>query len=115
MTFEVSGSTGKNWHNCGASVCKICRAKLVATEEHQCYIQPLAVSTDHPQLVFYDFETFADDNGKHVPFLVCTKSTKGIEKSFYGLDCVKSFLLYFRKPRFTNNLFIGHNMQAYNS
>jgi len=46
---------------------------------------------------FFDFETFVNENNKHIPFLVYAKTLKGEEKVFYGLDCVKHFLLYFRR------------------
>lgn len=69
-------------HRCTAARCKICRAELPPDKnQHLCYIQPLKPheSSDNVSIIFYDFETFPDREGTHVPYLVCTKSLEGEE------------------------------------
>ncbi|XP_035802218.2 uncharacterized protein LOC118470010 [Amphiprion ocellaris] len=62
---------------------------------------------------FYDFETLVNKKGEHIPFLVCAKTLKGTEKVFYGLQCVKHFLLHFRSNRYRRNVFIAHNAREF--
>ncbi|XP_051800711.1 uncharacterized protein LOC127532721 isoform X1 [Acanthochromis polyacanthus] len=117
LCYYVNMHTGKATHSCSTK-CKICGEKLPAGSDvilgnHQCYIQPLSQINDHPDLVFYDFETFVNEKGEHIPFLVCAKTLKGTEKVFYGLQCVKHFLLHFRSNRYRRNVFIAHNARGF--
>lgn len=111
-------------HDSPTRKCGICSQKLIPVSDkegeeervHVCYIQPLPQSTEHAQnQIFYDFETFVDQDGLHLPFLVCTKTLGGPEWWFYGLDCVKKCLLYFRRPMIEGATFIAHNARAFNS
>ncbi|KAB5567811.1 hypothetical protein PHYPO_G00237130, partial [Pangasianodon hypophthalmus] len=106
-----------NGHRCAKPKCRICGETLTRELEtdHRCYSRPLPVSADHPDLIFYDFETFATENGVHVPFLVYAKTLKGEEKWFYGHGCVKHFLMYFRNERYRRNVFIAHNAKGFDS
>ncbi|XP_053090991.1 uncharacterized protein LOC117597613 isoform X1 [Pangasianodon hypophthalmus] len=106
-----------NGHRCAKPKCRICGETLTRELEtdHRCYIRPLPVSADHPDLIFYDFETFATENSVHVPFLVYAKTLKGEEKWFYSHGCVKHFLMYFRNERYRRNVFITHNAKGFDS
>lgn len=62
-----------------------CREIAYKPKKEKNYIQTLA----------FDFETYCDENGKHVPYLVnfCTFDNSK-KKSFYGVDCARQFLNY---------------------
>lgn len=116
LCYYISMSTGKTLHRCRGLNCKVCGEKLESdTGKHYCYIQPLPREKKHPDVVFYDFETFVNERGEHVPFLVVAKSLNGVYEEFYGLDCVKSFLLHFRSKRFANHVFVAHNARRFDS
>lgn len=38
-------------------------------------------------IIFFDFETFNDENNKIEPYLLCSENQEGIKKSFIGNDC----------------------------
>ncbi|CAG5950739.1 unnamed protein product [Menidia menidia] len=59
-----------------------------------------------------DFESFSNQSGVLVPFLVCTKTLKGVVWYAYGLDCVKQFLLHFRSHGYRGYTFIAHNARG---
>ncbi|CAJ1067369.1 uncharacterized protein LOC127534054 [Xyrichtys novacula] len=118
LSHYVNMTTGKASHHCNTTRCRICGETLPfgsETDAHLCYIQPVAGETKELGLVFYDFETFVNENNEHIPFLVYAKTLKGEEKVFYGLDCVKRFLLYFRRNRHRRNVFIAHNARGFDS
>lgn len=81
-------------HRCGAVRCKICGTELPQDKnQHLCYIQLVKPKSLHTaSIIFYDFETFADREVAHVPYLVCTKSLEGEEWCAYGLDCIEKFV-----------------------
>ncbi|KAF0047692.1 hypothetical protein F2P81_001325 [Scophthalmus maximus] len=100
---------------CSKLKCKICGCN-VECETHRCYIQPLKQETEYSEkLVFYDFETYLDGKGVHVPFLVCTKTLYGKIWNAYGEDCAVCFILHFRRPLFRNSVFIAHNSRGFDS
>ena len=106
---------------CEGLKCTICGEKLppsstVTLDGHQCYIQPCTGDDQlDEKLIFYDFESLVGQNDVHVPFLVCAKTLTGAELSAYGLDCVRQFLLHFRRPCYRGDTFIAHNGRGYNS
>jgi len=66
--------------------------------------------------VFFDFETYTDSNGFHIPYLccICYELNNGDirQKSFIGEDCGKQMLLYLKKSitvKKTNIQLIAHN------
>lgn len=66
------------------------------------------------QNVFFDFETYTDENYKHVPYLCCIRwrNEQNIiqKKSFLGIDCGKQMLLYLNKSIKNNFIqLIAHN------
>ena len=119
LFYCIPTSTGFNKHKCPRARCKICGEALpsdskAAVENHLCYIQPLPRDSEHTdKLIFYDFETFVDDRHVHVPFLVCTKTLKGLEWMAYGQDCVTAFLTHFRRPLYRGSTFIAHNSRGF--
>ncbi|XP_007542613.1 uncharacterized protein LOC103131014 isoform X1 [Poecilia formosa] len=118
--YHVPITKQEKGHVCGTK-CAICGEKIVpgsaiAVSDHLCYIQPLAKSDQlDDKIVFYDFESYFDQNGVHVPFLVCAKTLKGDTWFSYGLDCARKFILHYRKPMFKNYVFIAHNARAYDN
>ncbi|CAG5896577.1 unnamed protein product [Menidia menidia] len=118
--YHVPGSREHFIHECSVK-CRVCGEKLprdvdVTLNEHQCFIQPCLTDEGlDDKLVFYDFESFSNQSGVHVPFLVCTKTLKGEVWYSYGLDCVKQFLLHFRRPAYRGYTFIAHNARGYDS
>ncbi|KAL3976503.1 olfactory receptor [Sarotherodon galilaeus] len=104
-------------HRCRAVRCKICGAELPPDKnQHMCYIQPLKhESPDTASIIFYDFETFPDREGTHVPYLVCTKSLEGEEWHAYGVDCVEKFVQRYRRKRYRETTFIAHNAKGFDS
>ncbi|CAI5679595.1 unnamed protein product [Oreochromis niloticus] len=104
-------------HRCTAARCKICRAELPPDkDQHLCYIQPLKHETlDTASIIFYDFETFPDREGTHIPYLVCTKSLEGEEWHAYGVDCVGKFVQRYRRKRYRETTFIAHNAKGFDS
>ena len=67
--------------------------------------------------IFYDFETHTDENGKHIPYLVCYR-IKGICHTQYGTDCGLEMLWHlsntFKHSKSTIRL-IAHNGGKYDS
>lgn len=66
--------------------------------------------------VFFDFETYADSNGFHIPYLccICYELDNGDirQKGFIGEDCGKQMLLYLKASitgKKTNIQLIAHN------
>ncbi|XP_023194843.1 uncharacterized protein LOC111609654 isoform X1 [Xiphophorus maculatus] len=119
--YRVPMNKEKTLHIC-ESKCVICGEKNlppgtdVTLNDHQCYIQTSTIDDKlHDKLVFYDFETFVDQSGVHKPFLVCSKTVKGVEWHAYGLDCAQQFLLHFRRPMFKGHTFIAHNARGFDS
>ncbi|XP_027136084.1 uncharacterized protein LOC113746038 [Larimichthys crocea] len=51
----------------------------------------------------------------HKPFLVCTKTLSGMRWMSYGLNCVRDFLLHFRRPAYLNSVFVAHNAKCFDS
>ena len=107
-------------HKCLTKKCKICGESLgdlsadPDTNTHLCYIQPLKPETEHSdKIIFYDYETFIDQKGVHVPFLVCTKTLKGERWESRGVNCSKEFLLHFRTPKYRKAIFIAHNSKGF--
>ncbi|XP_016518758.1 uncharacterized protein LOC107833594 isoform X1 [Poecilia formosa] len=118
--YHVPITKQEKGHVCGTK-CTICGEKIapgspIAISDHLCYIQPLAKSNQlDDKIVFYDFESYFDQNGVHVLFLVCAKTLKGDSWFSYGLDCARKFILHYRKPMFKNYVFIVHNARAYDN
>ncbi|KAM9741015.1 uncharacterized protein ACNS7B_012259 isoform 1-T1 [Menidia menidia] len=118
--YQVPASRERFVHECSVK-CTVCGEKLpgkadVTLNEHPCYIQPTLPDDGlDDKLVFYDFESFSNQDGVHVPFLVCTKTLKGVVWYAYGLDCVRQFVLQFRRPRYKGYTFIAHNARGYDS
>ena len=104
-----------------ANRCRICGAERpphsdINSDQHLRYIRRLEPETDHVDgIFFYDFETFVNQEGVHVPYLVCTKSLAGEEWHAYGLDCVQKFVQKFRKKRHREATFIAHNAKGFDS
>lgn len=120
LCYYVNMTTGKAAHRCSTAKCRMCGEALPTGSEnlddkHLCYIQPIVGETKDIGLVFYDFETFVNEKNEHIPFLVHVKTLKGEERVFYGLDCVRRFLLHFRKNRYRRNVFIAHNARGFDS
>lgn len=59
---------------------------------------------DDFQNVFFDFETYLDDDNKHIPYLVCA-SINGVVDMFSGPYCAFNFLKSLKK----NSRLIAHN------
>jgi hypothetical protein len=59
---------------------------------------------DDFQNVFFDFETYLDEDNKHIPYLVCA-SINGVVDMFYGPYCAFNFLKSLKK----NSRLIAHN------
>ncbi|XP_077361782.1 uncharacterized protein LOC144006673 [Festucalex cinctus] len=115
-------SQGENVkHKCPQAKCTVCGEVLpkggdeARGNPHLCYMQPLKPEAPCKQIIYYDFETFIGADGKHKPYLVCTKSTKGVEKHWLGLDCVEQFLDYVRNPRFEQSKLIAHNAKGFDA
>ncbi|KAM9703389.1 uncharacterized protein ACNS7B_002119 [Menidia menidia] len=72
--YHVPGSREHFIHECSVK-CRVCGEKLpcdvdVTLNEHQCFIQPCLTDEGlDDKLVFYDFESFSNQSGVHVPFL----------------------------------------------
>ncbi|XP_036002595.1 uncharacterized protein LOC118565752 isoform X1 [Fundulus heteroclitus] len=119
LYFVAAGGQSKP-HDCSTK-CTVCRQKVphgadVTLNDHLCYIQPTLTDAQlRDKLVFYDFETFTDQTGKHIPYLVSTKTLAGDVWCSYGLNCVRDFLLHFRKPRFRGHSFLAHNSRGFDS
>lgn len=81
----------------------------ITTLEYDSEINCIPVTTskldkDEMENVFFDFETYLDDNNNHVPYLVCYYI--GNEKhSFFGEYCAYNFLKSLKK----NTRLIAHN------
>ena len=102
-------------HKCMTLKCKVCGVHK-GDEPHQCYIQPVKFQENQTQdIFFYDFETFVNDKGEHMPYLVCAESLQGEKWMSYGLDCVEKFLMKFRKPQYKKATFIAHNARGFDS
>lgn len=89
-------------HVCTLEKFKTCGGVLDSEEEetHKCYIQALSPKDDYNhKLIFYDFETFANESGVHTPFFVSTKTLWGVSWSLWGLHCTREFVLHFRRPK----------------
>nr|DAC81317.1 TPA_asm: PolB [Larimichthys croaker adintovirus] len=104
-------------HKCQRPKCNICGEKLDSDAgDHLCFIQPLPPTKDHAdKLIFYDCETFVVQQNVHKPFLVCTKTLSGVRWMSYGLNCVRDFLLHFRRPAYLNSVFVAHNAKGFDS
>ncbi|XP_061764740.1 uncharacterized protein LOC133557872 isoform X1 [Nerophis ophidion] len=120
LFYDVPVATGIAKHTCPKLKCQICKEELPRSDSetpetrHLCYIQPQPREVNHnDNIIFYDFETFVDDNHTHIPFLVCTKTLQGEEWCAFGLDCVTVFLNHFRKPRYLKSTFIAHNSRGF--
>lgn len=66
--------------------------------------------------IFFDFETYTDENNFHIPYLCCMCYTLNDEslrqKAFIGIDCGKQMLLYLKKAFPQDNILlqlIAHN------
>ncbi|XP_035981580.1 uncharacterized protein LOC118556952 [Fundulus heteroclitus] len=118
--YDLSAGKESKPHECSIK-CTICRQKVpsgvdVTLNEHQCYIQPTLTDPElGNKLFFYDFETFTDQTGRHIPFLVYTKTLAGEVWYSYGLNCVRDFLLHFRNPRYRGFTFLAHNSRGFDS
>lgn len=55
-------------HQCIKSKCKICGELLKKglNTNHNCYIRPLPMDNECPDLIFYDFEMFSHEKGEHI-------------------------------------------------
>ncbi len=106
-------------HKCVPPKCCICGETLplgtdIFDRDHWCYIQPRPPASEHSEkLIFYDFETFTNHAGVHVPFLVCTKTSQRVEWSSYSLKCTQDFLLKYRRPMYGGTTFIAHNSKGF--
>lgn len=58
---------------------------------------------------------FVSHTGVHIPCLVCTKMLKDLQWADYGLDCIKEFLMYFRRPLYRGAKVIEHNSKKCDS
>ncbi|CAK6983526.1 uncharacterized protein LOC117474988, partial [Scomber scombrus] len=126
--YKQCGKCFKLWYTgvtggCKPHVCLKLKCKICGTENlpdngarHLCYIQPLKVDTTHTsKIVFYDFETYADRSGLHVPFLVCTKTLEGVRWKAKGESCARQFIKHFRSPAYARAVFIAHNSRGFDS
>ncbi|XP_047458093.1 uncharacterized protein LOC125018336 isoform X1 [Mugil cephalus] len=108
----ISGSTQ---HKCRAKTCPVCSVKDPG-EDHLCYMTPLKVETDYSnRIVFYDFETFVDGTGRHIPFYISTQSMLGKKWGSWGMSCTASFFKHFRKQKYRGCIFIAHNAKGFDS
>ncbi|KAK2863533.1 hypothetical protein Q5P01_003066 [Channa striata] len=103
-------------HKCLESKCHICGGVMM--EDHLCFIQklPLPKRIDfipEKKLIFYDFETYPDKNGVHVPFYVSVETGNGEKWDWWGVDCCEKFLLRFRTRRYQNAVFLAHNSRGF--
>lgn len=55
--------------------------------------------------VWFDFETFTDEDKKHVPYLCCSIDEEGNERTFYGENCGYKLL----ESLTSNTILIAHN------
>lgn len=67
-------------HECGESLCKVCKQYHLESEQHLCYMRMFQSENNPEKFIFYDFESI-QDGGKHVPNFVvaqsiCTKCEK---------------------------------------
>jgi len=61
---------------------------------------------NYDDIWFFDFETYQDDDGKHIPYLICAINNKTNKMvNFYGPNCGKQFLNILTE----NSLLIAHN------
>lgn len=111
-------------HNCPKTKCRICGVPIPEADlqdtsisgVHQCYIEPEPRKKQHcEKFIFYDFETFINEKGEHVPFYVSTCTFEGKWWCAEGTQCAKRFLKYFRANRFKNYTFIAHNSKGFDS
>lgn len=58
--------------------------------------------------IFFDFETYTNDDDKHIPYLCCYIDDNNNNKSFYGEDCGLQMLSHLSK-NFKNIRMIAHN------
>jgi exonuclease VII small subunit len=84
--------------------------KLISEIEDDDYIEkkdvdaPINDKTIDFQNVFFDFETYLDDNNRHIPYVVCSYS-EGKMNYFTGEYCAFNFL----KSLKTHSRLIAHN------
>jgi len=55
--------------------------------------------------VWFDFETYTNEDKKHIPYMCCSIDENGIERTFYGKSCGYKLL----ESLTTNTILIAHN------
>ncbi|XP_055370497.1 uncharacterized protein LOC114869276 isoform X1 [Betta splendens] len=109
-------------HECPDVKCCICGGVKYAgtTEPHRCYIQSLPTpetTTDvipNKKLLFYDFETYPDENGTHVPFYVCVmRGNNSSPWGCYGPDCAVKLLRRYRAKKYKDSVCLAHNSKGF--
>jgi hypothetical protein len=60
------------------------------------------------KLIFFDFETYTDENKKHIPYLCCYSSEDGKKGTFYGINCARE-MLNDLSLNYKNVCLIAHN------
>nr|XP_054606501.1 uncharacterized protein LOC129166910 [Nothobranchius furzeri] len=115
QTYYIAMGGNGSQHVCSATKCIVCKQSVV-TDDHRCFIQ-LEKKDDGltEKVIYYDTETFTDQNGVHTPFLICAKSDSGDVWEKFGLDCIKDFIMQMRRPKFSNYTFVAHNARGFDA
>uniref|UniRef100_A0A1A8SMB5 DNA-directed DNA polymerase n=1 Tax=Nothobranchius rachovii TaxID=451742 RepID=A0A1A8SMB5_9TELE len=113
--YYIALGANSTQHVCPSTKCSVCKQSVV-NDEHRCFIQ-LEKKDDGltEKVVYYDTETFTDQNGVHTPFLICAKSDSGEVWENFGLDCIKDFIMQMRRPKFNNYTFVAHNARGFDA
>lgn len=59
--------------------------------------------------IFFDFETYTNEDNVHIPYLCCFIDDNNNKKSFYGEDCGLQMLKYISQMKYKNVRLIAHN------
>ncbi|XP_076840973.1 uncharacterized protein LOC143485425 isoform X1 [Brachyhypopomus gauderio] len=113
-TMVKTSFAGQKSHKCIGQSCSLCGEKMDKLFNHQCFIEPLEKEKRSNKLIFYDLECH-QATGVHVANFLCCMDFKGETWTWSGEDCVKKFFAKFRKPAYSNYMFIAHNARGYDS
>ncbi|XP_077961146.1 uncharacterized protein LOC144382995 [Gasterosteus aculeatus] len=115
---EACGKTykaGQKAHKCAPKVCVHCgEQQLESNDKHECFIQPLEKKEPQTTYILFDFET-RFHNGKHEANYVCAMDLEGKKFCFSTLNCVDTFVKYYRRPRYKGYTFIAHNASGFDN
>jgi len=95
-------------HICGEFHCQNCKRYVL--HPHECFMHRKQLNPTSEKYMFYDFETYLDDNKKHVVNYAVLQDFNGNEWTFNNIE---DFCVHVFRKKNKDYTFIAHNTKGY--